>query len=92
MTPTTTAPLPVVAAWVWTDDDEQAFCRMQWSVAEKEADDLPAVAVPLALFEDEDFIVDVIERAWDAVPEAAAPCAEDYVRAIAAELRARVQP
>jgi hypothetical protein len=76
----TRAPLPVVAAWVWTDD-EQPFCRMQWSVAEKEADDLPAVAVPWALFHDTAFQNACMDR-WQRG-------AASVFGAIAAELRAR---
>jgi hypothetical protein len=53
---------PVVAAWVWADEDGQSFCRMQWSVAEAESDDRPALAVPDALWGDAEFIASCRHR------------------------------
>jgi hypothetical protein len=84
----------VVPAWVWTDTDEQPFCRMQWTADEREPADTPALAVPLALFDDADFIAAVAARAVAlAILRTGAPsgipAATRYVLALAGELRHR---
>jgi hypothetical protein len=78
--------LPVVAAWVWTDEDGQPFFRMQWSDAEP--DDRPALAVPDALWDDAEFRHAVAGRAKTRATTGA-PTLLELLLAIHAELLAR---
>ena len=81
--------MPVVAAWVWTDEDGQSFCGMQWSAAEAEPDDRPALAVPDALWGDKAFRAAVCARAAALCTQWDYPSLPEYLDAIHAELRAR---
>jgi hypothetical protein len=72
--PTNLAPLPVVACWIGRD---KWLYRSPWEVS-----DIPAVAVPLALFEDAEFRMAVMDRWTD-------DTATSMLDAIAAELRER---
>jgi hypothetical protein len=93
MTAPSTPPvaLPVVACWVTTAGAPDVTTREIERITDAPSHN--ALAVPLALFEDEGFVLRVSDRAWENYYRAndgtTRPGTRKYLDAIAAELRAR---
>ena len=80
---------PVVAAWVWTDEDGRAYCGQSYGGGLGEPDDRPALAVPDAAWTDPAFNDAVRERlAWN-YGHVSSDMMAAFLTAIHAELRAR---
>jgi hypothetical protein len=92
--PTNSAPLPVVASVIWhlkqhPDVPLVQSARMRKTIGGLPSD-LDAVTVPLALFDDEEFMTAVDRREWDSARKSSNHRGlSSWLTAIAAELRAR---